>query len=170
MFTSPHLSRALGHDWSLILRNIFLWTGIWTEQDDRFFKYPIQVWTLNVQSQTVMMGSRETVYIISIEMLWYVNCAINIILYWPVHYKRATDSNQPVFSLICTLCSDICEVVSLRYSLIYTVCTVIVSKVLCFCLDLTLYWNNNRNCYCWHVVSSSANINTFKNNVYPMDP
>lgn len=123
----------------------------------------IQSWIIlhHAQTQANMMDSWETMYIISVGMLWYDNCAINIcsvlitwyILYWPVHYKRATDSNQPVFELnplwdiiffdLYPVYSVICEVVSLLHSLIYTVCTVIRLKVLCFCFDLTLYWTSN---------------------------
>ncbi len=73
MFTFSHLSKALGHDWSLILRNIMNWHINWKRwQNFEISNSSLDI--LNVQSQTDMMDSRETVYIISVEMLWYDNC------------------------------------------------------------------------------------------------
>lgn len=108
MFTFPHLSKALGHDWSLILRNIFMnWHINWIRWQI-FLTIHFNLDISNVQSQTDMMDSRETLYIISIEMFWYDSCAINIILYWPVHYKRATHSNQSIWTASLPRCYFLC--------------------------------------------------------------
>lgn len=142
MFTFPHLSKALGHDWSLILRNIVMnWHINWIRwQIFEISNSSLDI--LNVQSQTDMMDSRETVYIISVEMLWYDNCAINIILYWPVHYKRASEFELHHFQDVIFF--DVYSVFSYLWGGELATFTNIYCmychhvKVLCFCFDIVL--------------------------------